>query len=191
MEAEIRQVRFALPHATSAPGLGTPRPHLHVDWVHPVPHLHWDWEHPLPHLHGTGNTPATSALGLGTPTATSAPGLGSPPPTSAPGLESPPPHPTGGRAGMYVAAAGMHHEAWATAEARGCGGVFLSRRIAPRSTSLAAASQRGAPGNAAGNLRLLLPLSAQRRRSLPCMLQPARRVAMRGAVQRPPPNLNT
>ena len=58
--------------ATSAPGLGSPRPHLRRDWSHrchicigtgltaatsapglgsPLPHLHRDWDPPLPHLH--------------------------------------------------------------------------------------------------------------------------------------------
>ncbi len=55
---------------TSAPGLGSPLPHLHRDWAHPfphghrdwarprpqrlhspLPHLHRDWAHPWPHLH--------------------------------------------------------------------------------------------------------------------------------------------
>ena len=40
--------------ATSAPGLGSPRPHLRRDWAHPC-HI----------CTGTGLTPATSAPGLG------------------------------------------------------------------------------------------------------------------------------
>ena len=40
--------------ATSAPGLGSPRPHLRRDWAHPC-HI----------CAGTGLTPATSAPGLG------------------------------------------------------------------------------------------------------------------------------
>ena len=36
---------------TSAPGLGSPRPHLHRDWAHPCAHLHRDWAHPCAHLH--------------------------------------------------------------------------------------------------------------------------------------------
>ena len=31
--------------ATSAPGLGSPRPRLRRDWAHPRPHLRWDWAH--------------------------------------------------------------------------------------------------------------------------------------------------
>ncbi len=42
--------------ATSAPGLGSPLPHLHRDWADPC-HI----------CTGTGLTPATSALGLGSP----------------------------------------------------------------------------------------------------------------------------
>ena len=42
--------------ATSAPGLGSPRPRLHRDWAHPG-HA----------CTGTGLTPATSAPGLGSP----------------------------------------------------------------------------------------------------------------------------
>ena len=41
---------------TSAPGLGSPLPHLHRDWAHPS-HI----------CTGTGLTPPTSAPGLGTP----------------------------------------------------------------------------------------------------------------------------
>ena len=44
----------ALPPSTSAPGLGSPLPHLHCDWAHPC-HV----------CAGTGLTPATSAPGLG------------------------------------------------------------------------------------------------------------------------------
>ena len=61
--------------ATSAPGLGPPRPHLHRDWAHPchicirtgltpatsapglgppLPHLHRDWAHPTHICSGTG-----------------------------------------------------------------------------------------------------------------------------------------
>jgi hypothetical protein len=57
-------VEPGLTPATSAPGLGSPPPHLHRDWAHPrhictgtgliPPHLHRDWAHP-----------ATSAPGLG------------------------------------------------------------------------------------------------------------------------------
>jgi hypothetical protein len=32
--------------ATSAPGLGSPLPHLRRDWAHPCPHLHRDWARP-------------------------------------------------------------------------------------------------------------------------------------------------
>jgi hypothetical protein len=70
--------------ASSAPGPGSPLPHLRRDWAHPclictgtgrspatsapglgspLPHLHRDWAHQC----GTGLTPATSAPGLGLP----------------------------------------------------------------------------------------------------------------------------
>jgi hypothetical protein len=56
--------------ATSAPGMGSPLPHLRRDWAHPC-HI----------CTGTALTPATSA-----------PGPRSAPATSAPGLRSPLPH---------------------------------------------------------------------------------------------------
>jgi hypothetical protein len=74
----------ALPTATSAPGLGSPLPHLHEHWARPC-HI----------CTGTGLTAATSALGLGSPLPhlhcdwahschiCSAMRLGSPPATSA------------------------------------------------------------------------------------------------------------
>ena len=63
--------------ATSAPGLGSPQPHLHRDWAHPC-HI----------CTGAGLTPAESASGTGLAPATSAPGLGSPLPHPHPGLDS-------------------------------------------------------------------------------------------------------
>ena len=80
----------ALAAATSAPGLGSP-----------LPHLHQDWAHRCRICAGTGLAPLpTSAQGLGSPLPTSAPGLGLAPShtgtgtalfaaTSAPGLGSP------------------------------------------------------------------------------------------------------
>ena len=74
--------------ATSAPGLGSPPPHLHRDWANPchicagngltpatsapglgepLPHLRRDWAHPCHICTGTGLAPATSAPGLGAP----------------------------------------------------------------------------------------------------------------------------
>jgi hypothetical protein len=67
--------------ATSAPGLGSPLPHLHRHWAHSG-HICTE----------TGLTPARSASGQGSPAATSAPGLGSPAGTSAPGPGSTPCH---------------------------------------------------------------------------------------------------
>ena len=77
--------------ATSAPGLGSPLPHLHRDWAHPpttstpglgapLPHLRRDWAHPCNICVGTG--PALLRCHICTvwgPT-------GLTPPTSAPGL---------------------------------------------------------------------------------------------------------
>jgi hypothetical protein len=78
----VRAVRpIGSARATSAPGLGSPLPHLRQDWAHPC-HI----------CAGTGLTHATSAPGLGSAAATSAPGLGSAAATSAPGLGSPMPH---------------------------------------------------------------------------------------------------
>ena len=57
----------ALTPPTSAPGLGSPRPHLRRDWAPPA-HI----------CAGTGLPPPTSAPGLGSPLPTSVPGLGSP-----------------------------------------------------------------------------------------------------------------
>ena len=37
--------------ATSAPGLGSPRPHLHRDWAHPCHNLHREWARPCHNLH--------------------------------------------------------------------------------------------------------------------------------------------
>jgi hypothetical protein len=62
----------------SAPGLGSPLPHLHRDWARPLatsapglgsprPHLHRDWARPCHICTGTGLAPATSAPGLGSP----------------------------------------------------------------------------------------------------------------------------
>jgi hypothetical protein len=72
--------------ATSAPGLGSPLPHLHRDRAHPLPHLRRDWAHPLPHLRrdgahrchicaGTGLTPCHICAGTELTAATFAPGL--------------------------------------------------------------------------------------------------------------------
>jgi hypothetical protein len=82
-----RKVRS--PPPTSAPGLGSPLPHLRPDRAHPC-HI----------CARTGLTPPTSAPGLGSPLPTSAPGPASPPPTSAPG-----PGVAGVRAGVPVACA--------------------------------------------------------------------------------------
>jgi hypothetical protein len=57
--------RTAFTPSTSAPGLGTCSPHLHLHWAHPLPHLHPDWAHACHICAGTGVTPATSAPGLG------------------------------------------------------------------------------------------------------------------------------
>ncbi len=106
----LRQCRTA---ATSAPGPGSPLPHLRPDWgwayplphlrrdrAHPRPHLRrdWGWAHPRPHLRldwahpthicaGAGLTAAHICARTGLAPPTSAPGLSSPPPTSAPGLD--------------------------------------------------------------------------------------------------------
>ena len=50
--------------ATSAPGLGSPLPHVR-GLGSPLPHLHRDWAHPCHICTGAGLTPATSAPGLG------------------------------------------------------------------------------------------------------------------------------
>jgi hypothetical protein len=44
-------------HATSAPGLGSLHPHLHLDWAHPLPQLHRDWAHASRIGTGTGPAP--------------------------------------------------------------------------------------------------------------------------------------
>jgi hypothetical protein len=44
--------------ATSAPGPGSPLPHLRRDWAHPCPHLRRDWAHPCPHLRRDWAAPA-------------------------------------------------------------------------------------------------------------------------------------
>ena len=92
-----------LPHATAAPGLRSPPPHLHRDWAHPCHsctgtgltpatsaqcthrslsqpcHICLDnWFAAAPSRIGTGLAAATSAPGLGLAAATSAPGPGSP-----------------------------------------------------------------------------------------------------------------
>ncbi len=74
------------PHATSAPGLGFARAQLHRDRAHPAHILTGTGPTPLHICTGTGRTPPTSAPGLGPPLSTSAPGLGSPHATAAPGL---------------------------------------------------------------------------------------------------------
>ncbi len=71
---------------TSAPGLGSPRPHLHSEWAHPAhicsrtgltsptsapglgsprPHLLQDWAHACHICTGTGLAPPTSAQRVG------------------------------------------------------------------------------------------------------------------------------
>jgi hypothetical protein len=81
-------VRYQPFPATSAPGLGSPRPLPHRDVARPChictgtgltpatsasglglpqPHLHRDWAHPGHFCIGTGLTTATSAPGLGSP----------------------------------------------------------------------------------------------------------------------------
>ena len=37
------QAGHGLTPPTSAPGLGSPHPHLHQDWAHPFAHLRRDW----------------------------------------------------------------------------------------------------------------------------------------------------
>jgi hypothetical protein len=80
--------RGRLAPATSAPGLGSPVPHLHRVRAHPchictgtgltpatsapglgspLPHLHRDWAHPCHICTGSGLTRATSAPGLRSP----------------------------------------------------------------------------------------------------------------------------
>ena len=87
------------PAATSAPGLGSPLPHLPRDWTHPsnictgtglaaatsapglgspLPHRHRDWAHLLPHLRRDWARPCHICAGTGLAPPTSAPGLGSP-----------------------------------------------------------------------------------------------------------------
>jgi hypothetical protein len=66
--------------STSAPGLGSPPPHLLRDSAHPCAHLHRDWAHPCAHLHRDWAHPCHICAGTGLIHATSAPGLGSPPP---------------------------------------------------------------------------------------------------------------
>jgi hypothetical protein len=49
----VRCARFEcglLARASSAPGLGSPRPYLHRDWARSLPHLHQDWARSSPHL---------------------------------------------------------------------------------------------------------------------------------------------
>jgi hypothetical protein len=85
--------QMGLAPSPSAPGLGSPLPHLHRDWARPchictatglapatsapglgspLPHLHRDWAHPCHICTATGVAPATSAPGLGSPLGTSA-----------------------------------------------------------------------------------------------------------------------
>ncbi len=47
--------------ATSAPGLGSPLPHLRRNWAQQLPHLRRNWAQQLPHLSGTGLAPAGRA----------------------------------------------------------------------------------------------------------------------------------
>jgi hypothetical protein len=86
----VRCARFEcglLARASSAAGLGSPRPYLHRDWDHPGLVYTGAGLAPYHICTRTGLTPAN----ICTKTATSAPGLGSSPPPSAPRLGSPPP----------------------------------------------------------------------------------------------------
>ncbi len=74
---------------TSAPGLGSPMPHMQPGLGSPVPYLHREWAHPA---HICAGSALDINTGTGLTRATSAPGLGSPPGASAPGLGSPVPH---------------------------------------------------------------------------------------------------
>jgi hypothetical protein len=88
MRSPFRPLLTAVRPATSAPGLGSPLPHLRRDCAHrfhicaatgltpaaSAPRL----GSPCHICTGTGLTPAASATGLGSPLSTSAPGLGSP-----------------------------------------------------------------------------------------------------------------
>ena len=81
----FRSTGTGLAPATSAPGLGSPLPHLHRNWARPchictgtgltpatsgpglgspLPHLHRDWARPCHICTGTGPDPPTSASGL-------------------------------------------------------------------------------------------------------------------------------
>ena len=62
----LAQLRREIVAATSARGVGSPRPHLHPDCAHPAPRpqLQQDRAHPCHISAGTGLTPATSAPGL-------------------------------------------------------------------------------------------------------------------------------
>jgi hypothetical protein len=113
-ENEVRHIcaRTGLNSPTSAPGLGSTRPHLlqdwaqaaHIctrtgltlphlsrDWAHPRPHLHRDWAHPRPHLRRDWAEPCHICTSTGLTPAISALVLS---------LDSPLPHPhrTGGLA---------------------------------------------------------------------------------------------
>ncbi len=63
---------------TSAPGLGSPLPHLQPGLGSPRPHPRRDWPHSGHICAGTGLAATTPATGTGLTPATSAPGLGSP-----------------------------------------------------------------------------------------------------------------
>jgi hypothetical protein len=64
------------PH-TSAPGVGSPRTHLHWDFAGPcLPHLRRDWAHACHICAGTGLTRCHICAGTGLTPAASAPGLG-------------------------------------------------------------------------------------------------------------------
>ncbi len=51
---------------TSAPGPGSPLPHLHQDWAHPRPHLHQDWgSKEAPYAQRRPCAAALGGMGLG------------------------------------------------------------------------------------------------------------------------------
>ena len=78
--------RTGLTPATSAPGPGSPLPHLRRDRAHLCHICTGTGPTPAHICTGTGPTPAHTCTGTGPTPATSAPGLGPPPPTSAPRL---------------------------------------------------------------------------------------------------------
>jgi hypothetical protein len=62
---------------TSAPGLGSPRPHLRRDWAHPRPKLRGDWAHPSQICAGTRCSLAEAAERAAAEAEVVASGLGS------------------------------------------------------------------------------------------------------------------